>query len=323
MPASSIMSGLKNWFDGLSPEVQRAMIAGGFDAAGAFMTNRGIGQENEAMRQERGATNMADLEGQFRREDAQGARDVLSQTRMGEIPSTYGSLAMRRALFESLAPGTTMGNVGGMQAPAEFRDQMATFGGPSLDGAREQAMKYFSDDALQADLARRLSAEGRVDPNGATFDMTSIFGEEARPEMDSIDALKGQTNQFIQSSQDRSRRALQQALQGQQGGGEKQKGTPWWKKALGIGLGAAGLIAAPFTGGVSTALIGAGGALAGSKLMGGSNQDALMAALGGSTAGFGARGGGGGGTTPATGNVFAANYAPKNPLRNVRLGGGR
>lgn len=337
MSMNNLLSGLGDWFKNLSPEAKKAMIEGGFKAGGAFMDARATGQENAAMRQERAATNMADLEGNFRSEAAQGARDVMGQTKMGEIPATYGSLAMRRALFESLAPGTTMGNVGGMQAPEEFRSQMATFGGPSLDGAREQAMKYFSDDALQADLARRLSAEGRVDPNGATFDMTSIWGDGAKEEMDSVNALKGQTNQFIQSSQDRSRQALQQALNGKQQNGQqggKEKGTPWWKKALKVASVVAPIVAAPFTGGTSLALIGAGSALANRYASGGGSPAdyALSGALG-STSGLGARGGARP-AMPPTGAAFAQNYASNapqmasflNPVRrtgvpNVRFGG--
>jgi hypothetical protein len=231
---------------------------------------------------------------------------------------------MKRALFESLGTGKTFGNAVGMNVPAEFAKYTPTFTGPSLDGVREQAMKHFSDPALMADLERRLSAEGRVDPNAAAFDMTSQFGASAQPYMDRVAQTKADTNAFVNNAQDRTRQALMGSLQGKQA--EQQKGTPWWKKALGIGLGAAGLIAAPFTGGATTALIGAGGALAGSKLMGGSNQDALMAALGGATAGFNAKGGKPPTTaqyaamaTPQAVQQFASNYAPQNPLRNVRF----
>lgn len=292
------LSGLKDWFDKLSPAAKEAMIAGGFNAAGSFLEGRAVAGENKATREQSAATNMADLERGFLQTDRQGAQSVMGQTQMGEIPSTYASLAMRRALFEGLDPNATFGNVGGVtNVPPEFASKMATLGGPSLGGTRDMAMKYLSEDALQADLARRLSAEGRVDPNGQTFDMTSIWGAGAQPEMDSVNQLKTNTSQFIDKSQDRTRQALQSALSGQRpgqaAGQQQQRGTPWWKKALGVGLGAAGLIAAPFTGGVSTALIGAGGALAGSKLMGGSNQDALMAALGaGASSALGARGGG-------------------------------
>jgi hypothetical protein len=305
------LAGLGDWFQRLSPQAQQALIAGGFSATGALLESRGQAGEANANREMQLGGALAGVEQGALQTDRQGAQDVLGQTRMGEIPSTYGNLAMRRALFESLAPGTTFGNVGGFQAPEQFRDEMPTFGGPSLDGAREQAMKYFSDDALQADLARRLNAEARVDPNGSTFDMTSMFGAGAAPAMGQIQQTKDKTNAFITDAQDRTRTALQGALAGapqsgvqRNAGGVQtvqQKGTPWWKKALGVGLGAAGLIAAPFTGGVSTALIGAGGALAGSKLMGGSNKDALMAALGGATAGLGK----GGGTTAGAGGGFA------------------
>lgn len=326
----SMAGSVADWFKNLDPEAQQALISGGFQAGGAFFQGRAQGQEAAANREQNQATSMAGLERGFLDDARQGATTVLGQTRMGEIPSTYGNLAMRRALFESLGTGKNIGNLVGINAPAEFAKHMPSFSGPSLDGVREQAMKHFSDPALMADLERRLSAEGRVDPNAAAFDMTSQFGSSAQPYMDRVAQTKDQTNQFVNNAQDRTRQALMGSLQGQQAqGGQqagKQKGTPWWKKALGIGLGAAGLIAAPFTGGVSTALIGAGGALAGSKLMGGSNQQALMAALGGATSGLG-----GGKTTaaqlaaratPQAIQQFAGNYAPQNPLRNVRFGGG-
>lgn len=210
------ISNIGSWFKSLSPEAQKAIIAGGFSAGGSFLENMAAGRRQDQQLQQSGAS------------------QVLGSVRPGELPNTYASLAMRGALMGAIKPGTTTGNIGRITPPSEFAPFMGQIGGLDLSGLPAIAQQYLSPEALGADQQRRQELEQMV---------------------------------------------LRQALSGQQQQ-QQQKKTPWWKKALGIGLGAAGLIAAPFTGGATTALIGAGGALAGSKLMGGSNQDALMAALG-------------------------------------------
>lgn len=212
------ISNIGSWFKSLSPEAQKAIIAGGFSAGGSFLENMAAGRRQDQQLQQSGAS------------------QVLGSVRPGELPNTYASLAMRGALMGAIQPGTTTGNIGRITPPSEFAPFMGQIGGLDLSGLPAVAQQYLSPDALAADQQRRQELEQQV---------------------------------------------LRQTLNGQQSAAQGQKKTPWWKKALGIGLGAAGLIAAPFTGGATTALIGAGGALAGSKLMGGSNQDALMAALGG------------------------------------------
>jgi hypothetical protein len=67
----------------------------------------------------------------------------------------------------------------------------------------------------------------------------------------------------------------------------KKKGSPWWKKVLKVAAAAAPIVAAPFTGGTSLAMIGAGaGALSGA--LDGGKKGALTGGLmGGATAGLG------------------------------------
>lgn len=83
------------------------------------------------------------------------------------------------------------------------------------------------------------------------------------------------------------------------------KDLPWWRDAAKYAGPVAGIAAAPFTGGLSAALIGAGAGAAGSAISGGGVGDALKWAGAGAGAGYGAdklfsmgggaAGGGGGG----------------------------
>lgn len=67
----------------------------------------------------------------------------------------------------------------------------------------------------------------------------------------------------------------------------QKKGPGFWKKFAKIALAAAPIVAAPFTGGASLALIGAGAGAASSALSGGGLKGALLGgAMGGATAGM-------------------------------------
>ncbi len=86
----------------------------------------------------------------------------------------------------------------------------------------------------------------------------------------------------------------------------------FWKTLGKIGSIAAPIIAAPFTGGTSLALIGAGAGAAGGALQGGKKGALIGGLLGGATAGLG---GGGGAATKGAGQVAKAGIG--STLKNV------
>lgn len=96
---------------------------------------------------------------------------------------------------------------------------------------------------------------------------------------------------------------------------EPKKKTSWWKKVLNVAATAAPIVAAPFTGGTSLALIGAGsGALKGA-LSGGAKGALTGAAMGAATS---ALGGGAAGAGATRGAEEAASAAIKRAILNPR-----
>lgn len=177
-----------------------------------------------------------------------------------------------------------------------------------------------SPEATARSIAERRKAIGGVDPdfqfgNMADYGLPNLGGEVSSYQNKIGADRLGRENQLMQLLNSQMQEASKPLYQDPGAAStfgqtpttptapveEKKKGSPWWKKVLKVAAAAAPIVAAPFTGGTSLALIGAGaGALSGA--LDGGKKGALTGGLmGGLTAGLGggaAKLGVGGATPP-------------------------
>jgi len=97
---------------------------------------------------------------------------------------------------------------------------------------------------------------------------------------------------------------------------QKPKKSSWWKKVLNVAATAAPIVAAPFTGGTSLALIGAGAGAVKGALSGGAKGALTGAAIG---AGTSALGGGPAGATAARGMAGAVKESASSAIKRAIL----
>ncbi len=294
-------------FGSLSPEVKAAIIQGALGMGAGVLGGVAQGKQDEASRRFQLQQQLSNNIGGFRAEDQAGAQSVLNGTRMGEIPATYASLALRRAMLNG-APDNA-NDLGGVTAPSGIPQGKVNLNF-DLAPSKAAANQYLSDDMLRADLERRLSAEGRVDPNGATFDMGSMFGTAGGDSMQRVQGLKDATAGQWDASRNAQQAALQQALQGEQGAQSQGGGKKGFFGKLLAG-------AAPFLSfipGVGVPLSIAAGAIGGG--MAGGASGALM---GGAGAYLGGRGLSGGRAAPNVATPGAVNPLNPNTFRNLRF----
>ena len=171
---------------------------------------------------------------------------------------------------------------------------------PEVVAALQQA---HGQQATAASIAQRQMDLTRMDPgrgDAGTLDTLGL-GDTSGLAEHLATFQKAQQDEAAASAQ--KREALMRALDNnptQSTQPEAQKSTPWWKKALKVASIAAPIVAAPFTGGTSLALIGAGAGAASSALNGGGLKGAI---LGGT---LGAATGGLGGAANGTKQAFSA-----------------
>lgn len=176
-----------------------------------------------------------------------------------------------------------------------------------------QLQKGYGPEATAASIGQRQMDLTRLDPGMGDAGVLGSLG------LGDTSSLAEHLATFKQQQQDQSaadqqkRDALFRALDnnptGQTAQPEAQKGTPWWKKALKVAAVAAPIVAAPFTGGTSLALIGAGSGAASGLLNGGGLKGAVLGAgLGAATGGMG------GGAAGGAAQRFTAGAAAKTLL---------
>jgi hypothetical protein len=246
--------------------------------------------------------------------------------------------AQKNAIFKSLLGGARNFSL----TPGDPAVAAAMGAGPQggirlPEGGLDSGMleRMFGDASTLESIKNRQSQLGQINPNMRTSNLGSMFGDAGTQASNDIMASNQQMAEQQEMARAKQRdqimRAIDEDIKGERRGpapegyeydkktGElKKKGGGFWKGLGKVASIAAPIVAAPFTGGTSLALIGAGAGAANGLLNGGGMKGALMGAgLGGVTAGLA---GGGGAQTLSQGMKMAA----KNPaLYSAILGGVR
>ena len=262
------------------------------------------------------------------------ARNVASLSPIGESQS----FAQRNALSLPLLTGArNFSATPGDPAVAAAMGSTNQGGIRLPEGGFDPSMlnRMFGDATTLESIKNRQQQLGQINPNMNTMDLGSMYGDAGTAATNDImggnQQLAQQQADATAKQRDLIMRAIDEDIRGERRGtppegyeydkktGElKKKGGGFWKTLGKVGLMAAPIVAAPFTGGASLAAIGALSGAASGALNGGGMKGALMGgALGGVTGGLG---GGGGASTLSQGLKQAA----KNPhLYSAILGGAR
>lgn len=155
--------------------------------------------------------------------------------------------------------------------------------------------RMFGDAATMESIKNREHAIGQINPNRVAQDLSPMYGQAGADATADIiqrgQALADEQEMAALKSRDQIMRAIDEDIKGEKRGpapsgyeydkktGELKKKGGGFLKTLGkVASIAAPLVAAPFTGGASLALIGAGAGAAGGLLNGGGLKGALMGA---------------------------------------------
>lgn len=254
---------------------------------------------------------------------AAGRQALLNASPLGEEQEYVGKQALRRGLmgvmgnFQPLAPASA--DIAGLIRPTS--NVLSAFTTPDMQQAA-------SVGATARSLAERRKAKAGVDPtfqfgSMADYGVPNLEKEVATYAQGVAADRLSRENQLLNllTTQMEAANALSQpqSMQGvpptQSSAAAQPKKTSWWKKVLNVAATAAPIVAAPFTGGTSLALIGAGsGALKGA-LSGGAKGALTGAAMGAATS---AIGGGAAGAAAQRGAGEAASAAIKRAILNPR-----
>lgn len=226
---------------------------------------------------------------------AAGRQAFLNASPLGEEQEYVGKQALRRGLmgvmgnFQPLAPASA--DIAGLIRPTS--NVLGAFTTPDMQQAA-------SVGATARSLAERRKAKAGVDPtfqfgSMADYGVPNLEKEVATYAQGVAADRLSRENQLLNllTTQMQAANALSQpqSMQGvpptQSSAAAQPKKTSWWKKVLNVAATAAPIVAAPFTGGTSLALIGAGaGALKGA-LSGGAKGALTGAAMGAATSAIG------------------------------------
>ena len=198
-----------------------------------------------------------------------------------------------------------MGGIAGMAGGPGFMpsDPAVAAAMPSGGGMRlppevvASLQKAYGPEATAASIGQRQMDLTRLDPGMGDAGVLGSLGLGDTSSLAEHLATFKQQQQDQAAADQQKRDALFRALDnnptGQTAQPEAQKSNPWWKKALKVAAVAAPIVAAPFTGGTSLALIGAGSGAASGLLNGGGLKGAVLGAgLGAATGGIGGGAGG-------------------------------
>lgn len=254
---------------------------------------------------------------------AAGRQALLNASKLGEEQEFVGKQALRRGLmgvmgnFQPLAPASA--DIAGLIRPTS--NVLGAFTTPDMQQAA-------SVGATARSLAEQRKAKAGVDPtfqfgSMADYGVPNLEKEVATYAQGVAADRLSRENQLLNllTTQMEAANALSQpqSMQGvpptQSSAAAQPKKSSWWKKVLNVAATAAPIVAAPFTGGTSLALIGAGsGALKGA-LSGGAKGALTGAAMGAATS---AIGGGAAGAAAQRGAGEAASAAIKRAILNPR-----
>jgi hypothetical protein len=322
-------------------------IGAGLSAYGQHKDRQAQLAEGQANRQQSSAQFAANML-QRQSEDDRNHQLTAATSAAGISPiGEAQDFAAKQALFGQLLGGARNFSV----RPGDSAVGAAMGPGPQggirlPEGGFNPAMleRLFGDATTLESIKNRQAQIGQINPNAPVMDLSNIYGQQgadaSKNILDANTMLAQQQSEAQAKQRDQIMRAIDEDIRGENRGGPapdgfeydkktgqlKKKGTPMWKKIAKVAAIAAPIVAAPFTGGASLALIGAASGAASGALNGGGVKGALLGgALGGATAGLGG-GIGGGAASKAVAPTLTAGLkqAAKNPaLYSAILGGAR
>jgi hypothetical protein len=286
------------------------LLKTGVSAVGAGITASQQGKRDEKALNQNANQNAASM---YQRQletqqddDRARAQSVLAARPLGESEEYAQSQLMKRAIL------------GGMKnssyASADPAIKAARGGsGIDLSGIAPMAARAFTDESILRAQSQRDKDVLGVNPYAARTDM-SAFGDAAEPYTSSVEDYATGAASRLQEPRMTAQAKIQAALDHDLAAAEKKKeGGGFWKKLGKVAAFAAPIVAAPFTGGASLALIGAGAGAAGGLLNGGGLKGALLGGALGAIPGVGGAGkvaGAGGNVLRSTALNAAANSIP-------------
>lgn len=238
-------------------------------------------------------------------QDQNLARQLARQSTLNASPlGAEQSLAMQMARARGLSTQAEGFRPTVSQDPA-IASRMGAL--PNVLGAFTTAdyRNTISPEATARSIAERRKAIGGVDPdfqfgNMADYGLPNLGGEVSSYQNKIGADRLGRENQLMQLLNSQMQEASKPLYQDPGAASSfgptapaapaeetKKKGSPWWKKVLKVAAAAAPIVAAPFTGGTSLALIGAGAGALGGALDGGKKGALMGGLMGGAAAGLG------------------------------------
>ena len=153
-------------------------------------------------------------------------------------------------------------------------------------GLSPETLAAVSEAATANAIGHRAQHIANVDPNSPNVDIAAmgISPEAAQPAQNATDAFQQSRAQALTDQQTSTQQLLQAALDRDYAQQQQKKGGGFWSKLGKIAAFAAPIVAAPFTGGATLALIGAGAGAASGALNGGGVKGALAGAATGGLA---------------------------------------
>lgn len=263
---------------------QAAMTLGG-----GLLTGMAASGDNAAARaqnaQQFAANARMDLAESDRSDARSRAVSAAQLSPLGENEEFASRQALARALLPTLRNAKmTPGD------PAVAAAMGTSTGGFRLPegGLPPEAMAHFSEQATANAIARRAGMVANVDPNAPGVDFAGMgFGNDvATAAQGSADAYQNERLTAQQQERTRTQELLEAALNKDYTAqaAQKKNSGGFWRTLGKVASFAAPIVAAPFTGGTSLALIGAGAGAANAALsgkgLGGIALGAGMGALG-------------------------------------------
>lgn len=293
-----------DWFKGLNPQAQAALLGGGMNLLGGISTGMGLeGQQEDSQAHQLEIARMNNLASLY---GADNQRYIAAQNAIGS------PLAIQRERAGMAMLGDMLGNGGSARAtqqvfaPPHIAPYQGRVGGGSGSGGTNfsRAGQFLTNDAManaEVPFWQNLSAlNPDINPNLQNAGYGQSPGAAYASGMIDQSRLGNATRQQMEKN------AIFGALGGQSGGGAgmqgpapkgyeydkktgqlKKKGGGFWKTLGKIGLGIGGGIATAMTGGAAAPLLGAAFGAASGALDNGWKGALTGGALGGLTGGLG------------------------------------
>lgn len=258
--------------------------------AGAGISAYASGKQSDAQRAQQAAQFEAQLAlSQQDRADRMGLARASAAADASPL-GDYEQFALRQALLREIMPGLrNFSATPGDPAVAAAMPKLS--GGFRIPegGFSAEALASLSPRATTNAIGRRQQHVANLDPNapGVNFEAMGFDPEVAAEAQGATNAYQAGRKQELLDQESETKKQLAAALQRNYGAAQqKSGGGGFWKKLGKIASFAAPIVAAPFTGGTSLALIGAGAGAANAALSGGGVKGALLGAgMGAASAG--------------------------------------